>query len=448
MAENVLIIDDAVEEAKVLQAALSIKLTGVHVGIAFNEVMGLKMVEEIKPSVVILDLSLDDTEGVESGFRVLRSIRATNKSVTIYVLTGHDTDKNGIKAYKNGANGFIKRPAEIVEMEIRIKDGLESAKYRQKALNITKEREVEILNQFIGTSDEAKRIREQLVYASKSDLPFLITGESGTGKTTCARIIFELSEKMSGKFVTYAPYQSGSDIFAGDLYGHKRGAFTGAENDKNGLLKEANDGLLFIDEIGDMPLDVQISLLTTIESKEYRAVGSNDIEFSNFRLITATNKQLSEEIKEGRFREDFYYRIAGEIIDIPPLRNRPEDIRLIIETELRILEEKLQMYDLKISNKTYKKLIGLEWRGNARDIKIGVERAVSRAIMQKRQELELRDFMVMKDVLDAVTSLQEKTRNFKRACVRKAIEQNNGDIEEAARSLKISRATAFSLVKT
>ena len=368
---DVLLVDDDKSIRITLGAFL--KKMGNMVDDASN---GLEAEEKMRSrfyDLVITDLKMRDRDGLE----VLQIAKAINPLTEVIVLTGYGTVESGVEAMKLGAYDYITKPPDMEEFRILVNKALERLKLRNEVQQLQDElKEKYKFENIIGHSAEMMRVLSVVSKVAPTDSTVLITGESGTGKELIARALHLHSRRKNRSFVTINCGALPENLQESELFGHARGAFTGAIKEKRGLFQEANGGTLFLDEIGETALSTQVKLLRFLQNGEIRRVGETDPIHVDVRLLAATNRDLEEAIKDGDFREDLFYRLNVIPIQIPPLRERRDDIPLLLNHFLAKSVEKSHKKVESISPEAMKVLTGWHWPGNVRELENVVERAV------------------------------------------------------------------------
>ncbi|EDP75355.1 sigma-54 dependent transcriptional regulator [Hydrogenivirga sp. 128-5-R1-1] len=332
-----------------------------------------EVLEERDFSVVLLDLFLPDGNGME----LLKWIRENSALTEVVVITGHGTIKTAVEAIKLGAYDFLTKPCSLKEVEITIKKAVESRGIKRENLLYKKEKRLSLdYGGFVFESRAMKEVIEKVDRIACSDCPVLITGESGVGKEVIASIIHRNSDRADKPMVALNIASIPKELIEAELFGYEKGAFTGADSGKEGFFELADGSTLFLDEIGEMDMSLQAKLLRAIEtSKFYRIGGRREIE-SNVRIITATNRHLGELVRRGEFREDLYYRLNVVEINIPPLRERREDILPLAYHFLDLFNRKYSKNIKGFTARAENSLTSYPWYGNVRELKNIVERAV------------------------------------------------------------------------
>ncbi|QJA06656.1 sigma-54-dependent Fis family transcriptional regulator [Thermosulfurimonas marina] len=368
---RVLIIDD---DAGIRDAAFQVlSREGYEVEMAGTAEEARRLVEEYEFDVILLDLKLPGVEGLE----LLQEIREEDPQAQVVVITAYGTVQVAVSAMKLGAADFLQKPFNPQELRLAVSRALEKKRltleniYLKRAL-AEKEGQVE----FIGQSPAIRRVLEQAEMAAQTDSTVLLTGESGTGKGLLARLIHRMSPRAEGPFVAVDCGTLVPTLFESELFGHVRGAFTGATQHKIGKFELANGGTIFFDEIGNISLDIQAKLLKAVEEKEISPVGSHRLVRVDVRIIAATNKDLREEVRAGRFREDLYFRLHVISIQLPPLRERREDIPLLAEHFLKRYARKHCKPVEALSPEVLEAFLRYPWPGNVRELENTIERLV------------------------------------------------------------------------
>ena len=452
---DVLLIDDDSDILQSLARALS-PLIHPLTQCASSTIDGAERIfVEENPKVVVLDLCLDDKVGVESGFTLLRKLRAFNDTVRIIVLTGHGSVQNGIKALDLGAATFLEKPCDVPHLAALIKDGVRQGSLLIERKNILAQQRVNI-GGLLGTSDQMKKVHEDLQFAASTSQPVLILGETGTGKSLCARLIHEASKRGSERFVSYTPNFGGSDLVQSELFGHVKGAFTGALNDRAGLIKEAHRGTLFLDEVDELPSETQVRLLDVIQEQRVRPVGVDTFTPVDCRIIAATNRPIVDLLSSEKLRLDLYHRVAHSTITLPALRERCSDIPELAASALAkfVVEEGATLVGF--TDDAMAKLMEHTWPGNVRELNAVVEAACFRARFDRREFVGPGDIRLLvnpvlqpqssqvieKQMLPGVTgSLFEQVEEFKKIAILRALDEAEGNQVVAARMLGIDRGT-------
>jgi DNA-binding NtrC family response regulator len=336
---------------------------------------GLQMVSKTKPCLVLLDIKMPGMEGLE----VLDKIKSMDQLTEVIMLSGHGETKNVVESIKRGASEFINKPFDVKEVELHIQSVLEKS-YLKKELDYLK-RELKAKSQYetlVGDSPEMLQVKTVIEQVAPSELTVLIRGESGTGKEIVARLLHAFSSRKTEPFVKVNCAAIPRDLLEAELFGYEKGAFTGAHKTKPGRFETANKGTIFLDEIGDMPLELQSKLLQVLEQYEFMRVGGIRTIKVDTRIVCATNRDLSQALKDQTIREDLFYRLNEVTINLPTLRERREDIPLLVE---HFLQKHTAQYEKKyrpLSSETMVLLQEHDWPGNVRQLENLVKQVVVR----------------------------------------------------------------------
>lgn len=385
-------------------------------------------------AAVLIDINLPDGSGLD----LIETIRQSSKLILIIIITGAGDIPLAVEAMRKGADNFLTKPVKMEELELFLQSSLVEDRFGNRRISRHSAQEKEEI--WSGGSTGMKEVLDLARIAAETDSPVLITGETGTGKGVIARWIHNHSSRSGHALVDVNCSGLKGDLLARELFGNVRGAFTSAERDRDGLLDAANKGSLFLDEIGEMGIPVQAQFLKVLEEKTYRRLGDTKVQRSDFRLISATNKQIEQEVQQGAFRSDLYFRINLLAIHIPPLRERSEDIPDMV---VRILTS-AQVSPSGITDDAMRVLTAYSWPGNVRELKNAIERVI---ILSPRQTLTPEHFSWLQtSTLDPPRNgmtLREITDSH----ILSALERYRGDVAKATKSLGISRATFYRRLK-
>ncbi len=386
--------------------------------------------------VVLLDLNLPDG----SGLHWIEGLRAGQPDIALVVITGAADVPTAVEAMRKGADNFLTKPVNMAELDIFLKKSLEVGTLRRS--NAISQRLSKKDQPFFGRSSAAKGVMELASLAAENESVVILQGETGAGKGVLGRWIHEHGARRDAPFVEINCSSLKGDLLASELFGHARGAFTSAIQDRQGLIEVADRGTLFLDEIGDMDLAVQAHLLKVIEERQYRRLGEVKMRKSNFRLICATNKNLSREVEEGRFRQDLYFRIYVFPITMPPLREMSEDLPDFIRHFITLLFAS----DLEIKAAAMEILKVYQWPGNVRELRNVLERAL---LLSRGRPLTVEHFPGLRDYVKnhAPGATSSSFAGRESGHIRKVLESCGGDSVKAAEILGISRATLYRKLK-
>src|SRR5213079_1720695 len=375
---HVLIIDDERPVLMTLEALL--KRHGYQVETAPTAAQGLKVLKSKSPTLVSLDLCLPDADGLE----MLERIKSELPKVQVIILTAHDSLNNAIESIKRGAYHFISKPYAPEELLSLIEKALEkqsllreTEKLRQKTKHLEKRLEIaETRLTPIFKSKPMQEMDELITAMAPSEANVLIVGESGVGKEVIANLIHARSRRAGKPMVKLNCAAFPQTMIEGELFGYVKGAFTGAMNDFPGMIAAAEGGTLFLDEISDMPPDLQTRFLRVLQEREYRPLGSTRTMNADFRLIASTNRSIAQALSENRLRSDLYYRLNTFQIEVPPLRERRQDIPPLIALFLKQFAQQLGKPEPDIAPDAFQKLLDYSWPGNVRELQNAIEYAV------------------------------------------------------------------------
>ncbi|GAB4055227.1 sigma-54-dependent transcriptional regulator [Spirosoma litoris] len=441
MAATILIIDDESRLRQLLARIL--QLEGYTVLEAENARAGLKILERDDIHLVISDVKLPDRNGIELSGHIKQLYPATE----IIVLTAYGTISDGVTAIKNGAFDYIVKGDDNDRIIPLVSRAVEKAtlQFRIKQL----EQQVGQRYGFDRIAGQSKAIRQAIELARKvavTDTTVLLTGETGTGKEVFAQAIHQASPRRTGPFVAINCGALGKDILESELFGHRAGAFTGANRDQKGLFSEADKGTIFLDEIGEMPLDLQAKLLRVLETHEFLRVGDTKPTKTDVRVIAATNRGLEQEASEGRFRLDLYYRLSVFSIELPPLRDRRDDIPVLANQFAQQEAVKVGKRAIQLSPAFVQKLQQHSWKGNIRELKNVIERAVILADTREDGQTELTPGLLPYDMQDGplpANSTAMDLATIEQQHIRRVLRYTNGNKAEAARLLDIGLTTLY-----
>lgn len=371
MIKKALIVDDDVSTLELMKFQL--KAEGFEVMTAERGEEGLKFVEEFEFDIILTDLNLPDFDGIE----MVHRCKEISPDTEIIMITGFGSTEKTIEATKAGAFHYVEKPIEFEELLLLIEKAIDrkrqSAEIKELRGKLSSRNSYEGV---IGGSRSMQDIYEVIESVAESDANILVLGESGTGKEVIANAIHYKSHRSKKPFVKLNCSALPKELIESELFGHKKGSFTGAISDKEGFLGRANGGSLLLDEIGEMPISLQPKLLRVLQERIYYRVGSDKPQEVDFRLISSTNRSPFDAIQDGNLREDLYYRINTIEIKIPPLRERMEDVPMLAEHFLQIYAEKYKRGDCEFSERAYDQMLKYNWRGNVRELQHVIERAI------------------------------------------------------------------------
>jgi len=450
MQERILIVDDdmAIRDG----CAQTLKRMDYEVSEAAAGEEAMSLLERYEYDLILLDLKMPDINGLT----LLSRIKEKDSLVPVIMITAYGTIHNAVEAMRLGATDFLSKPFEPDELRMAVRRALDARRLTIENIYLKEElRKKEGDVKLIGQSQPMRTLMEQIRRVANTDSTVLITGESGTGKGLIARRIHELSQRKDNAFVSVDCSTLVPTLFESELFGHVKGAFTGASGAKMGKFELANRGTLFLDEIGNINLELQAKLLKAVEEKEITRVGSNRLTKVDVRIIAATNQDLKKAVQQGAFREDLYFRLNVVAIKTPPLRERREDIALLAHYFLRIFSEKHDRPGLYLTQEAVGLLEEYSWPGNVRELENTMERLAIFAAGPHidREDVELAGIIVKKnepqkeDIADRRTAdpyavfelmpLEDVERQY----VLRILNETKGNRSDAARILGIDRKT-------
>jgi len=437
---KILIIDDEVQIRTLLTRMM--ELEGYDVCQAGDCRAALKQLELQNPDVVLCDVFLPDGNGVD----LVLAIKKAAPNVEVILLTAHGNIPDGVQAIKNGAFDYITKGDDNNKIIPLISRAVEKARMNVRLEKL--EKKVGQTYSFDSILGESKVLKDAVSLAQKvsgTDVPVLLTGETGTGKEVFAQAIHYSSKRARQNFVAVNCSSFSKELLESEMFGHKAGSFTGALKDKKGLFEEANNGTIFLDEIGEMAFELQAKLLRILETGEYIKIGDTKPTRVNVRIIAATNRNLSQEIVAGRFREDLFYRLSVFQIHLPPLRERAGDIRLLAKAFIKSFAEQLARPVVEIAPAFLEALDSQPWKGNIRELRNVIERSM---IVCESGYLDIADLPF--DIQNAhyEHSNDSSPGSFElsameRRHIARVLEYTRGNKTEAARLLKIGLTTLY-----
>jgi two-component system nitrogen regulation response regulator NtrX len=394
----------------------------------------------------LLTLDLDWETADKNGIDILQEVQRFDPLLPVVIITGQATIQTAIEATKLGAFDYIEKLHNRDKALLTIKNAIESG--RLKRQNRAFLMEMRNKYELIGNSSAMEIIRDQIRKAGPIDSVVLITGESGTGKELVARQIHYHSKRMDKKFVCVDSGTLADSLAESELFGHRKGAFTGAYQDRKGLFEEAEGGTIFLDEISNATSALQSKLLHVIQEREFRRVGENEMRKSDVRIIAATNQCLPEIVKESKFRNDLYYRLKVIEIVVPPLKDRKEDIPMLTQYFVKMKSHRYFGGEKKLSPDALNMLVSHDWPGNVRELENAMERLVILAEPDQIGVTEVQkifgDISIHKPF--NMKPLNDLTREFRRECVIKAMTLAEGKVAKAAEILQIDRTHLYKLI--
>jgi DNA-binding NtrC family response regulator len=447
-----MIVDD--EEAARYGMRRALTTLGYNISEAGSAEAARALLKQHEPDLLLLDVNLPGISGLD----FLRELKTSNgNGPLVIIVTAHGSERMAVEAVKAGAYDYLSKPFELDDLRLVIKNAAETVQLRRENYSLRRRIEVERSQRgaLIGNSDAMQKVRAMIEKVAETDVTVLVRGESGTGKELVARELHERnSVRRNGSFVAVNCAALPSELIESELFGHEKGAFTGAAARREGKFEQADGGTLFLDEIGDMSSNVQAKLLRALEERRIERLGANESIPVDVRIVSATHRPLEQEITTGNFRADLFYRLRVVTVEIPPLRDRREDIPLLAETFLRVAAERYELPQRALSQGTLRRLVDYNWPGNVRELKNAIDRA---AIMADGDEVTAKD---LPDEITAGTSknsivedeaesdglrvpftadFREDRREFERRYITRCLEHTQGNVTRAAEILDMHR---------
>lgn len=450
MNETILIVDDEVSICQSLSAIL--KDEGYQVLVAGSGEEALKVVDDESPQLVLLDIWLPGMDGLET----LKAIKVAHPNILVIMMSGHGTIETAVKATKLGAYDFIEKPLSLDKVIIMVSNALNIIRLEEE--NILLKQKVSHEYELTGRSQAINELKEMISIVAPTNAWILIMGENGTGKELVARSIHHLSHRAHKPIVEVNCAAIPEELIESELFGHEKGAFTGATEKKRGKFDLAHEGTIFLDEVADMSLKAQAKILRILQEKKFERVGGNKLFDMDVRVLAATNKDLEKEMEAGRFRQDLYYRLHVIPLTVPPLRERKEDIQPLVDRFLLDFALKEGQPKKAISDEAVNLLMQHEWPGNVRELKNIIERLI---ILTQADEITARDIPplnvktdndetmpVAPLTLTGTDSLKDAKMDFERQFIIKKLEENEGNISKTAEVIGLERSNLHKKLKS
>jgi DNA-binding NtrC family response regulator len=443
MKQHILIVEDEAEIRGVLNDVLksTYLISEAPSGAALK-----KLFSDITPDAVMLDLNLGDANGME----LLPLIKKHWPETAVIVLTGNATVEAALEATKRGAFHFLSKPFEIANLQVTVERALEHKSLREEASALRA-----ALTSGGGVapvfhSAVMRAVLHTVERIAPSDVAILITGESGTGKEVIADLIHTLSPRAKNKIIKINCAALPRELIESELFGYVKGAFTGANTDRNGLFRQAEDGTLVLDEISEMPIDTQSKLLRVLQDQEVRPVGGKTSYKTNCRIIAATNRNPEDAIKDGKLRDDLFYRISAISVHLPPLRERRDDIMPLAHSFLKRYAAQANRDVREFSLNAKERLTSYDWPGNIRQLQNEIQRAV---LLCEGDEVRASDFSVSNIRTTSTASAAGHDSDFtmlegvERNAIKQMLKETNGNKQETAKRLGIGRQTLYNKIE-
>jgi len=453
---KILIVDDESTARYGMRKALN--SSEVVIDEAEDGEIALAKIAEWQPDIVVCDINMPRVNGLQM-LKSLMEKQVLSKKPQVIVVTAYGSEKIAVDAMKAGAYDYLSKPYDIDELRLVVKKALDNLRLQQENLRLKQQVSGQV--GLLGESQLIQQINRLIEKVAPTDVTLLITGESGTGKELAAYTIHSLSRRCDGPYITMNCAAIPKDLVESELFGHEKGAFTGAGAQRQGKFELAHTGTLFLDEIADMSLDTQAKILRIMEDKTFTRLGGKQAIKTDVRLISATNKDLAKEIDQGNFRQDLYYRLKVIEINLPPLVKRKEDIPLLVNHYLPRIAQQYYKSCEGIDSAALRLLIDNPWPGNVRQLIHVLEQAVVLAegvkifvqdlpdeFQQKHQE-SFRSALYDHLGILSFTELKEQVvTGFEREVITKALQESHGNISQAARLLKMKRQFLQAKIKS
>jgi two-component system nitrogen regulation response regulator NtrX len=437
--ERILIVDDEEGIRETLTGILEDE--GYRPRSAASAVEAREALAEVPADLLLLDVWLPDADGLE----LLSELRPKHPHTPVIVISGHGNIDTAVKAIRLGAYDFLEKPLSLSRVVLTVQNALEQGRIKRELLDLSQR--LDRHEALIGDSAAMRALLGQLEMAGRSDSRILITGENGTGKELVARRIHRLSQRAARPFVAVNCAAIPEELIESELFGHVRGAFTGATADRRGRFEQADGGTLFLDEVADMSLKTQAKVLRVLEEQRFERVGGSKSIEVDVRVLAATNKDLARELEGGRFREDLYFRLAVIPLNVPPLRDRREDVPLLIEHFLDHFAAEHGRRPKRPDPEALQRLIDYPWPGNVRELRNLAERLM---IMTPGDTITLADLPVnlrgesgarQKGSLEVEHgTLREAREAFERRFIERKLKECDGNVTRAAAALGLERS--------
>jgi len=444
--KKILIVDDDTAHRTMLKVNLA--GAGYHILEAEDGDQLLPMLDEESVDLILMDLKMQRMDGLEA----LRLLRDRGRVEPVIVITAFSSVESAVEAMKQGAMDYVTKPVDIETLKLTIARALDFEALREENLELKKRLGEQFdFGNIIGRSAAMQRVFETLSLVAPSDATVLIRGESGTGKELIAAALHHNSNRQQGPFVRLNCAALHENLLESELFGHERGAFTGADSRRLGRFEQAHHGTLFLDEIGDMSLQTQAKILRVLQEGELERLGGNEVIKVDVRLVAATHKDLEAMVKDGSFRQDLFFRLSVVPIELPPLRRRTEDIPLLADFFLKRYAEKNKKDIRGFHPQTLILLARYDWPGNIRELENTIERAV---ILCPGEQITPRELppQILPDDFQARDSAVMPgpgltLKDMEREAIRATLEQTGGNRSQSARILGIARQTLINKIK-
>ena len=435
---NILVIDDEAAQRDVLTGYL--KKKGYQIFAASSGKEGIEITKNESVDIILSDFKMPDLNGIE----VLEQVKKMNPEISFVIVTAYGTVENAVKAMRLGAFDYISKPVDLDELDLMIERIIEHRNLKsENQLLKTQLQEKYKISSIVSQSQKMEEVINVAARVAESKATVLITGENGTGKEVLAKAIHYMSSRKEKPFIAVNVPALTETLLESELFGHDKGAFTGADKMKKGRFEIANGGTLFLDEVGDIPQSIQVKLLRVLQEHQFERVGGTEKIEVDVRIIAATNKELEQKIKDGTFREDLYYRLNVVSIKIPPLRERKEDVLPMIESFIEKYCKENNKEKLEVSKEVVDTLMKYNYPGNVRELENIIERAVvltrSKVITLNDIPMNIKGFKEEKSIgsLDEGT-LTEQVEALEKQLIFDALQQSGGNQTKAGKLLGLT----------
>jgi two-component system NtrC family response regulator len=440
--EKILIVDD--EEG--IRTQLSWALQDEYeILLASNAEKALELTRKETPNLVTLDVALSPYEHEKDGLDILEDLLQIDPLLKVIVITGHGEEINALRAVSSGACDFYTKPINLEELKIIIKRALHIQRLERENKELTERLEEKKFEDIIGISPKMIEVFKTIMKIATTDVTVLITGESGTGKEMVSKAIHRKSLRKDNPFVTINCGAIPETLLESELFGYEKGAFTDAYAQKKGKFEYADGGTVFLDEIGELPLSLQVKILRFLQDYKIERVGGKEPISLDLRIIAATNKSLEKEVKLREFREDLYYRLSVINIHLPPLRDRDDDVIILSSAMLNMFSKEFNKINLSFSHKSLLKLKEYSWPGNVRELENKIKRAVIMCQSKRITPYDL-GFSTTGESKKPL-SLQTIRENAEKEAILEALNANDWNVSNAAKYLDVSRTTLYGLIE-